>query len=124
MILRGRRASAYTAAVRARFAVLAACTFVALPLHAHGENLAVGCAAVVHAVPAIALLVVRWHAWRVRLFVAATLGLAAVVLWRIVVPAMMGAETSCLFEWLLLLSPTLIALMLALLLRALVPRPL
>lgn len=99
--------------------LLLSCT-AALPLKAHAD-LSFTCGTIVHLLPALALLFVPWHHWRVRVLCAATLVLGVVMLWQFAIPRLGHRDTSAFVEWLVILSPTLIAYVLALALRVFSP---
>ena len=107
---------------RTRLALLLLTCTAALPLRAHAD-LSFTCGTVVHLLPALVLLFVPWHNWRARLLCAATLVLGVVLLWQFAIPRLGHRDTSALVEWLVILSPTLIAYALAVALRVFSPPP-
>jgi hypothetical protein len=88
-----------------------------MPALAHGEQLLVILGLGVYVLPGLVLLFVPWHAWWARLLVASILAAGVFILWSTVLPGIAKARMSSLVEWSILLSPSLIALILAVLLR-------
>lgn len=103
-----------------RLALLALTCAAALPVRAHAD-LSFTCGTIVHLLPALVLLFVPWHRWRVRVICAATLVLGVVILWQVAIPRLGHRDTSAPVEWLVILSPTLLAYALAAALRILSP---
>lgn len=100
--------------------------FLPAQLSAHGPSpascLAVGFA--LYVLPALLLLFVRWHRWWARLVAAAVLTLGTVLLWMGAFPgAGIAAEAGACGEWLLLLSPAILAFITAGVLRRISPPP-
>src|SRR4051812_39781110 len=90
---------------------------VAVPVFAHGGELLVPCCFVLYVIPALALLFVPWEVWWARFLAVAVLAVAAVFVWQMVLPRMADAKMSSLAEWSILLSPALLALIFAIVLR-------
>lgn len=105
---------------RTRLGLLLLTGMVALPLRAHSD-LSFTCGTIVHLLPALVLLFVPWHHWRPRVLSAATLVIGVVLLWQFAIPRLGHRDTSALVEWLVILSPTLIAYALAVALRVCSP---
>jgi hypothetical protein len=96
---------------------------IAAPAFAHGEQLVFGCGLIFYVLPALALLLVPWHDWWARFLTVLCLAIGAVVLWAAILPKMLTqVGMSPALEWVILLSPTLLALVLAIVLRAAVRR--
>jgi peptidoglycan/LPS O-acetylase OafA/YrhL len=95
--------------------------FWAVPAWAHGENLEFYCGSIVHGLPALALLLVPWHGWRVRWAATAVLVAGAIVVWAVIVPRWIDTSPAPLVQWIVLLSPCMLAL--AAVLRGAVDRP-
>lgn len=110
------------AAVPGRTALLLSLVIVAMPARAHGEHLPAVLGVALYVVPALALLLVPWHAGWARLLTTAVLAAGVVFLWSVVLPRIHRGPMSTLAQWSILLSPTLLALALAFLLRRKVPR--
>ena len=100
--------------------------FWAVPAWAHGENLQLYCGSIVHGLPALALLLVPWHGWRVRWAATAVLAAGAIVVWAVIVPRWIDTGPPPLVQWTVLLSPCMLAFALAAMWRIAVdppPRP-
>lgn len=106
--------------VRTRLALLLLTCTAALPVRAHAD-FSFTCGTIVHLLPALVLLFVPWHHWRFRVLCAATLVLGVVLLWQFAIPRLGHRDAPPAVEWLVILSPTLIACTLAVALRVFSP---
>jgi hypothetical protein len=111
----------YTRAV-VRVGLLVFLLLVAAPAWAHGEQLLVVFGLILYIFPALVLLFLPWHTWRTRFLTVSVLAVCVVVLWSTVLPGIGGVKMSLVAQWSLLLSPSLLACGLAMLLRTLVKR--
>ena len=108
--------------IRLRTGTLLFALLAAPPLWAHGEQLLVAFGVVLYGLPAVALLVLPWHRWWARLTSVAVLVLGTLFLWSQVPAQLQGRTMSALVQWSILLSPTIAALLVAVVLRVLVKR--
>ena len=111
-------------AVSIRAGLLFFLLLAARPAWAHGDQLLLACSFVLHVLPALALLLVRWHVLWARFLTVAVLAASAVFLWTTLLPRMPMVGMSSVAQWFILLSPAFLACLLAILLRAFVRRPL
>ena len=105
-----------------RRAFLAALVVAALPVRAHGETLIYYCGAILYGIPAAILLLAPWHRLRFRLIAVAVL-IAGVALFLGVFANLIDhTDMSAAVEWMVMLSPTLLAFAVAIFLRRKYPR--
>lgn len=93
-----------------------------LPLSAHGEQLVVVFGSLLGVGPLVLILLLPWRTWWVRLAAVATFVAATALLWVVIFPGLEPEKMSSIVEWLLLLSPTIAAVTVGLVLRHLSKR--
>jgi len=83
----------------------------------HGEALIFWIGAVLYVVPGAILLLRPWHRLWARLFTVVVLILGVALLWSKILYRLAMVELPAVVEWLILFSPTLLAIAVALILR-------
>ena len=102
---------------------LLATVLIAPRAFAHGEHLATVFGIVFYVIPGGGLLLVGWHRLWARVLSVLVLGNCAYFFWFRVLPVVNLSGASPLTQWLAFLSPTLSAVLVAVVLRLAVKRP-